>query len=152
MNNKKEEFYNVNITELREEYDAVINPKSSVYYTSWKEHIVAAINGNEWVIQNVLHHLTSKKIEQINRLETLNIVMKFIYFAGSSFISAIIVALTLGANAINYILGLLNDKNLLHADSTENAVSTLTKLYTENNLVMIQQLFKNIFIIVLIVD
>lgn len=48
MNNKKEEFYNVNITELREEYDAVINPKSSVYYTSWKEHIVAAINGNEW--------------------------------------------------------------------------------------------------------
>ena len=77
--------------------------------------------------------------------------MKFIYFAGSSFISAIIVALTLGANAINYILGLLNDKNLLHADSTENAVSTLTKLYTENNLVMIQQLFKNIFIIVLIV-
>ena len=42
MNNKKNEiFYNINLTNLRKEYDD-ITPNKSPTYTSWKEHIFAA--------------------------------------------------------------------------------------------------------------
>lgn len=159
MNNKKNEiFYNINLTNLRKEYDD-ITPNKSPTYTFWKEHIFAAIDGKESVTQNIVHHLTSKKSEKTTKLENLNILIKFIFFAGSSLITAIVITFTFGTNAINNILGLFkdkgelfnvfNDKGDFSASTVEKAINALSQIYIHANMTMIQSLLKVIFVIIL---
>lgn len=151
MNNKKNEiFYNINLTNLRKEYDDITLNKSMTY-TFWKEHIFAAIDSKESVAQNIAHHLTSKKSEQIIKLEKLNFLIKFIFFAGSSFVTATIIAFTFGTNAISNIFGLFKDKGEFSTEKISEIINALSQIYTSANLTMIEYLLIFIIAIILLV-
>lgn len=90
MNNKKNEnFYGINLNNLRKEYNDINNPKRlDVTYSFWKNHIIYRIEGNEFIIENLLHYLINeerkKKVilsfgQVLNCLSLYSLVQSFIH-------------------------------------------------------------------------
>lgn len=122
MNKKERVVYNINITELRKEYD-VINHKKHTY-TSWKAYVIEKIGSNETILENLSHYLTDEERKKASELDFgKNLLLSFSLFFGSCL-------LTFGYSYFDMfskqILGLIEKENIM----PEN----LPKLYNETNL------------------
>ena len=130
MINKKEKVvYGINLTNLRKEYDDVINPKNSMTYTFWKEHVIETIKigSNETVDENLSHYLTNEERKKASELDFgSNLLLSFVLFFGSCLLTLWNSYLDMTSNAVNQILGLIEKEN--------NMPEKLPKLYNETNL------------------
>lgn len=112
MINKKEMVvYGINLTKLRKEYNDVINPKNSMTYTFWKEHVIETIRigSNEAVAENLSHYLTNEERKKESKLDFgKNLLLSFSLFFGSCL-------LTFGYSYLDMIskqiLGLIEKEN-----------------------------------------
>ena len=147
MINKKEKVvYGINLTNLRKEYDDVINPKNSMTYTFWKEHVIETIKigSNETVDENLSHYLTNEERKKASELDFgSNLLLSFVLFFGSCLLTLWNSYLDMTSNAVNQILGLIEKEN--------NMPEKLPKLYNETNLVFSNILVSFTIIVIILI-
>lgn len=126
MNKKDRVVYDINITELRKEYD-VINNKKDKTYTFWKFYVIGKIGSNETILENLSHYLTNEERKKASELDFgSNLLLSFALFFGSCLLTLGNSYLDMTSNAVNQILGFIEKENIM----TER----LSKVYTETNL------------------
>ena len=134
MINKKEMVvYGINLTKLRKEYNDVINPKNSMTYTFWKEHVIETIRigSNEAVAENLSHYLTNEERKKESEFDFgRNLLLSFALFFGSCFFTFGIAYFSMGSNTFNQLSALI-EKADLQDKLPQLYTDTLPQLYTD---------------------
>ena len=143
MNKKEIVVYNINIAELRKEYD-VINHKNSKSYTFWKTYVIEKIGSDETILENLSHYLTNEERKKASELDSgRNLLLSFALFFGSCLLTLGNSYLDMTSNTFNQILGVIEKENIMP--------ERLSKFYTETNLFFSNTLVSfTIFVIILI--
>lgn len=115
MNKKEMVVYGINLTNLRKEYDDVINPKNSMTYTFWKEHVIETIKigSNEAVAENLSHYLTNEERKKESEFDFgRNLLLSFTLFFGSCFFTFGIAYFSMGSNTFNQLSALIEKADI----------------------------------------
>ena len=128
MNNKKNEnFYGINLNNLRKEYNDINNPKKpGATYSFWKNHIIYRIEGNEFIIENLLHHLINEERKKRSDIELWSsFKLPFFIFLSSIIYTFTTTFISINTDAINYIFSLFTDKNDINIEKISRTFTNI---------------------------